>query len=164
MGIYGVGSMFCHSLLPYSSFRRNLANSRSILLPNKPLPAPDQPLEMFVIDWELSHIGSQSLDLGQMFGDLYETTYIKGIDAALWLIESIMGGYGPVEDAVAFRVAIQIGAHLVCWGTRKAAGATVEGAVSQKEGVATVGRDFMLKGWEKDRRFFEGTALKYLFA
>jgi thiamine kinase-like enzyme len=41
----------------------------NILLPNRPLPAEDQPVTVYVIDWELSHLSSIAFDLGQMFAE-----------------------------------------------------------------------------------------------
>jgi hypothetical protein len=129
------------------------------LLPDAELPAPGQPLKMYVIDWELTHITSAAFDLGQMIGDLFETTHFKGIEAADWLIGGIMEGHGALDDATAFRTAIQVGAHLICWGSRSPKGST-----EQTEAAMRIGKDFMVRGWERDKSFFAGTVLKCLFS
>ena len=114
---------------------------------------------MYIIDWELSHLSSIAFDLGQMFAELFELKHFKDIDAGVWLIESFMDGYGGIGEELAFKTAIHFGTHLICWGTRVEGWGTKE----QIEMVVEVGRGFVVKGWEKDRQFFEGTALKCLF-
>lgn len=111
---------------------------------------------MYIIDWELTHITSTAFDLGQVIGDLFETRHFKGIEAAEWLIEGLMEGYGRLDEDVAFKTAIQVGAHLICWGPTK-------GTVEQVEAAMETGRDFVVNGWKKEKRFFAGTALSCLF-
>ena len=138
---------------------RRETDENSVLLPNAPFPAPEEPLKFFVIDWELSHLSSRAFDLGQMFAELFELKHFRGIEAGFWLIETFMEGYGKVEDDLAFKTAIHAGTHLVCWGS------TVRGWGKQEQvnAVVEIGRDWIVKGWEKDKRFFEGTALGCLF-
>lgn len=112
---------------------------------------------MYIIDWELTHITSPAFDLGQMIGDLFETRHFEGIEATEWLIEGFMDGYGPLDDDIAFRTAIQVGAHLICWGPSK-------GTLQQVEAAMKIGRDFVVSGWKKDKSFFDTTVLKCLFA
>jgi thiamine kinase-like enzyme len=73
---------------------------------------------MYVIDWELSHVTSPAFDLGQMLGDLFETRHFTGIEAGAWLMDAFMEGYGKLNEDLAFKTAIQVGAHLICWGSR----------------------------------------------
>ena len=113
---------------------------------------------MYVIDWELTHITSTAFDLGQMIGDLFETRHFKEIAAADWLIEGFMAGYGPLDEATAFRTAIQVGAHLVCWGSR-----SPQGTPEQIQAAMRIGKDLVVRGWEKDKSFFDRTVLKCLF-
>jgi hypothetical protein len=70
-----------------------------------------------------------------------------------------MQGYGDIDDDFAFRVAIHVGVHFVCWVSRIPGW----GSKEQVKEVVEIGRDFVVKGWEKDRAFFEGTPLKCLF-
>ena len=132
----------------------------SIILPNASFPAPTEPLKVFVIDWELSHLSSIAFDLGQMFAELSELNHFKSIKAGVWLIESFMEGYGKLDEALAFKTAIHAGVHLICWGSRVSGWGTKE----QIDAVVKIGRDWVINGWEKDARYFEGTALKSLFA
>jgi hypothetical protein len=138
---------------------RKLTKSNSVLLPNAPFPSPSEPLKLFIIDWELSQLSSIAFDLGQMFAELFELKHFKHIDAGTWLIESFMEGYGKIDGALAFKTAIHVGTHLVCWGSRVQGWGTKE----QVEAVVEVGRDWIVKAWEKDGKYFEGTALKCLF-
>ncbi|TVY41389.1 4-hydroxytryptamine kinase [Lachnellula subtilissima] len=133
--------------------------SGNVLLNNAPFPDPEEPLKLFIIDWELSHLSNHAFDLGQMFAELFELKHFKGLDAGVWLIEAFMKGYGKLEEQVAFRTAIHVGAHLICWGSRVQGWGTQE----QIERVVEVGRDFIVKGWEKDRGYFEETPLRSLF-
>lgn len=89
----------------------------SILIPSTLLVNQSKTI-LFVVDWELTQIGSRALDLGQMVAELYETKLFKEIDCGMWVIEGLLEGYGPLSDKMAFRTAIQVGVHLVCWGSR----------------------------------------------
>jgi hypothetical protein len=129
------------------------------LLADAELPQPGGPLKIYVIDWELSHITSTAFDLGQMIGDLFETRHYEGIEATEWLIEAFMEGYGPVNNDIAFKTAVQVGAHLICWGSMAA-----KGSPEQTEHGLRIGCDFVVRGWEKDKAFFNGTVLKCLFS
>ncbi|TVY83243.1 4-hydroxytryptamine kinase psiK [Lachnellula suecica] len=134
--------------------------SGNVLLKNAPFPELEEPLKLFVIDWELSHLSDLVFDLGQMFAELFELKHFKDIDAGIWLIEGFMKGYGKLNEDMAFRAAIHVGVHLICWGSRVQGW----GSKEQVEKVVEVGRGFVVNGWEKDRRYFEGTLLKCLFA
>lgn len=94
-----------------------------------------------------------------MIAELYELKHFKGIDAGLWIIDSFLGGYGGVERELAFRVAIHVGCHLICWGSRVQGWGTEE----QVRGVVEAGREFVRKGWERDVGFFKRGYLGGLF-
>ena len=130
-------------------------HANSILLPNSPFPKATESLNVFIIDWELSHLGPIAFDLGQMFAELFELKHFRDIDAGVWLIESFTEGYGKIEKELAFKTAFQ-----VCCGSRVQGWGTME----QVESVVGIGRDWFVKGWEKDADYFEGTPLKTLFA
>lgn len=112
----------------------------SILLPDGPIS--DSEKRVFVIDWELAQVSSLAFDLGQMFAELYQLKHFKDIDAGVWLIEAFMRGYGPIEEDVAFRVAVHVGVHLICWGSRVAGWGT-EGQVEDVVGLGTDGGVFV---------------------
>ncbi|OQD72107.1 hypothetical protein PENPOL_c001G00212 [Penicillium polonicum] len=130
----------------------------NILLPNVPL-TDQSPTTMFIVDWELSQIGSRALDLGQMIAELYETKLFKNVDGGVWIIQGFLEGYGALEDEMAFRTAIHVGVHLVCWGSR------VPGWGTQKqiEEVVKLGRDLIVHGWRKDKAWFAEGILSCLF-
>lgn len=114
---------------------------------------------MFIVDWEMSHIGSRALDLGQMIAELYETKLFKNVDGGLWIMQGFLEGYGALDDEMAFRTAIHVGVHLICWGSR------VPGWGTQKqiEEVVKVGRDLIVHGWKKDKDWFAEGSLSCLF-
>ncbi|KAF4627319.1 hypothetical protein G7Y89_g10841 [Cudoniella acicularis] len=130
--------------------------SGNVLLPNTPLPDASHPLNVYIIDWELSHLSHPAFDLGQMFAELYELKHFKDIDAGVWLIESFLRGYGKLSLEMASKTAVHVGAHLVCWGSRVQGWGTKE----QVEGVVEIGREFVRKGWEEDVEWFEGGPLE----
>jgi hypothetical protein len=79
-------------------------------------------------------------------------------------MEGVIEGYGELSDDMAFRTAIYIGSHLIGWYNRR----PLKGPrVAPPEAIVaglTVGMDFIIKGWERDREFFQGTMLASLFA
>lgn len=113
---------------------------------------------MFVVDWEMAQPGVPSLDLGQMIAELYELWLYKYIDAGLWIIQGIVEAYGSSED-LAFRTAIQVGVHLISFGTSVQGWGTAE----QVEAVARTGRDLIVNAWGKRRDWFERGDLACLF-
>ncbi|OKL62910.1 hypothetical protein UA08_01198 [Talaromyces atroroseus] len=105
---------------------------------------------MFIIDWELSQLGMRALDLGQMLAELYEVKHFKGNDAGAWIIEGLVENYAPLNEEIAFRTAVHMGVHLVCWSS-------VPGWGSQRqiEDAIMIGRELVVKGWKRDRAWFE---------
>ncbi|KAI1151150.1 kinase-like domain-containing protein [Nemania diffusa] len=130
----------------------------NVLLPNS-LIQEGSDITMFVIDWEMSQIGVPNLDVGQMIAELYELKLYKNITAGLWIVQGFVEGYGAVSDDFALRTAIQIGAHLISFGTSVQGWGTPE----QVEMVARAGRDIIVHAWQKDRQWFEGGDLECLF-
>ncbi|KAI0477019.1 kinase-like domain-containing protein [Xylaria cf. heliscus] len=130
----------------------------NVLLPDSPIKEGDS-VPVFVIDWELSQIGVPNLDLGQMIAELYELKLYKDITAGLWIIQGFVEGYGAVSDDFAFRTAIQVGVHLISFGTSVQGWGTPE----QVEAVARTGRDIIVHAWQKDREWFQGGDLASLF-
>lgn len=100
-----------------------------------------------------------------MIGDLYERKHFKDVDGAIWAIDAFIEGYGAVSEEMAFRIAIHTGVQLITWVTRgpplqmRPDWATRERAV----GVVRLGMTFVVKGWEKDREWFERSVLAGLF-
>ncbi|CRG83512.1 Pentafunctional AROM polypeptide [Talaromyces islandicus] len=114
---------------------------------------------LFVVDWELSHLGLRALDLGQMLAELFEAKHFKDIDAGVWIMQGLIEKYELLTLDMAFRAATHVGVHLVCWS-----GVPGWGTQQQIEDVVRIGRDFIVKGWQRDRDWFvdEGT-LAFLF-
>lgn len=113
---------------------------------------------MFVIDWEMAHLGVPNLDFGEMIAEMYTIWLYKQIPAALLMMESFAGAYGEVSEAHAFRTAVQVGAHIVCitsivgWGSPEEIGKAM-----------LIGKNIIVHAWEKDRSWFEKGDLACLF-
>lgn len=124
---------------------------------------PSKELELFVIDWELVQYGRKEFDLGQMIGDLYERKHFTGDDSSLRIIEGFLAGYGALSDDEAFRIAIHAGQHLICWYIRRDPALAFAESREQIQDVILIGTDFIVKGWERNRKWFEGSDLACLF-
>lgn len=113
---------------------------------------------MFIVDWELCTFGVRPLDLGQMIAELYELYLYRGILAGLWLIEGFCAGYGIEDEAFAFRTAIQVGTHLVAFGS-------VQGWGTEEQVLAVIakGKEVIVRAWNKDREWFLASELAPLF-
>jgi hypothetical protein len=122
-----------------------------------------QGIKLFIIDWEFAQFGHQAYDLGQFIGDLYERKHFKGVNGAIWAIQGFKNGYGTITDEMAFRTAIHVGVHLICWYTRRAPNSPLPFSLEQITALLKLGRDFVVKGWEKDRHWFENSVLSCLF-
>jgi hypothetical protein len=114
---------------------------------------------MFIIDWEMAQSGVLPLDLGQMIAELYLLKVYKDIDAGLWMIEGFVSGYGVLQDDAAFRTAIAVGTHLICFGGTVPGWGTPE----QVERCVAKGKDIVVNAWRKNRRWFEEGDLCRLF-
>ncbi|KAI1267329.1 kinase-like domain-containing protein [Xylariaceae sp. FL1019] len=129
----------------------------NVLLPEGPIQEGSE-VPVFVIDWEMSQMGLPNLDLGQMIGEMYELKLYKDITAGLWMLQGFLEGYGPVTEDFAYRTAIQMGTHLVCFG-----GVEGWGTPEQVEMVARIGRDIIIHAWQKDSTWFNSGELACLF-
>ena len=119
--------------------------------------------ELFVVDWEFAQFGNWAYDLGQMIGDIYERAHFHSVDNAMLMMREFVLGYGGLNDELAFRVAIHSGVQLLGWYTRRAPQQPVFGTPSQIEQAARLGREFVLRGWRRDRLWFEQSVLAPLF-
>jgi hypothetical protein len=95
-----------------------------------------------------------------MCAELYSLFLFKTLDSGIALLTSFISGYGPVDRSVAFSAVIYVGNHLICWGTRVEGWGTAE----QIREVVVVGRDLVVKGWEKDVEFFRESPWAAWFA
>lgn len=114
---------------------------------------------MFIIDWEVLSLGVPLRDVGQMIAELAMLQLFKDITAGSWLVEGFLEGYGTLTRDEALRVAIHAGCHFVVIGGSVAGW----GSQADIERVVAFGRDAMLRGWEKDAAWFEGSILERLF-
>jgi len=98
-----------------------------------------------------------------MIGDLYERKHFAGIDSGLWSIQGFITGCGALSDEMAFRIAIHAGVHLICWYIRRDPTAPFMQPLKQIQDAIRIGTDFIVKGWKRDRTWFEGSELACLF-
>jgi len=134
-----------------------LTGIRSALIPDQPLRDNTKPT-IFIIDWELCTFGVRPLDLGQMIAELYELYLYRGILAGLWLIEGFCAGYAVEDDAIAFRTAIHVGTHLICFGNVPGWGTD-----EQVLEVISKGKEVIVRAWNQDREWFLASELAPLF-
>ncbi|KAM6529463.1 hypothetical protein FALCPG4_007599 [Fusarium falciforme] len=130
----------------------------NIILPNAPIQQGTE-VPMLVIDWECTQLGLPSIDFGQMIAEMYALWLYKSINAGLWMMEGFIEAYGNVSQDVAFRTAIQTGAHLLCTTTMFPGWGTPE----QVKEVTRVGRDIVVHAWKKEAAWFERGDLACLF-
>lgn len=129
------------------------------MLPNEPIKEGSE-VPLFVLDWELAQLGVRQMDLGQMLAEMYQLWLYTKIDAGLWLVEGFVEGLGQQTQAFMFRVAIQIGCHLVCFGSVTPNWGTPE----QAKEVARMGRDIIVNAMQGNREWFEKGELSCLFS
>ncbi|KAK5636879.1 hypothetical protein RRF57_012591 [Xylaria bambusicola] len=131
------------------------------------LPSPSQSIgeeNLFVVDWEFVQFGRRAYDIGQMIGDLYERWLFRGAESAIPMIEGFIEGYGQLkDDELAFRIAIHAGVQLIGWYIRRAPGSPLGFPLDQVTDAMRTGRDWISKGWQKDKKYFENTPLARLF-
>ena len=130
----------------------------SVLLPDIAIEDGNQ-VQVRIVDWEMAQLSVRPEDFGQLIAELWELKLYRDIDAGLWIIEGFADGYGKVDTDFVFRAIIHVGAHLISVGSNTQGWGTPE----QSEEVAKVGKDVILKAWEKDVGAFEGHDLGCLF-
>ncbi|KAL6879291.1 kinase-like domain-containing protein [Trichoderma novae-zelandiae] len=138
----------------------------NVLLPDRPWqgtqPAQD-PNELFVIDWENVQFGHRAVDIGGMLADLYERSHFKDVAVSIPLMRGFVEGYGPLSEELAFGTAVHAGVHLICWYYRRDRSAPLPYPLPKFLDALALGRDFVVRGWAKDREWFEGSVLAPLF-
>ncbi|TGJ78533.1 hypothetical protein E0Z10_g10233 [Xylaria hypoxylon] len=139
----------------------------NVLLRGDPSPTdaqhPGGP-KLFIVDWEFTQFGHRAYDIGQMIGDIYERWHFWEADGALPAIEGFIDGYGGLEaDDLAFRIAIHAGVQLIGWYIRRAPNSPLRFPLEKVTDAMRIGRDWIEKGWQKDRTYFESTPMAALF-
>ena len=99
-----------------------------------------------------------------MIGDLYERKIFNDIDIVMPVMQGVIKGYGELSDEMAFRVVIHTGIQLIGWHNRRPPTGPLMAPPEVIVAGLTIGRDLVLKGWEKDRKFFESSVLASLFS
>lgn len=130
-----------------------------MLLPNQPIQQGSQ-TRVGIIDWELTQLGLRPYDSGQMVAELWQLSLYKQIEAGVWIIQGFSEGYGNVDEDFTFRTLIQVGIHLVCFGSKVPGW----GSEEQQRDILRIGRDTIVKAWEQDRSAFQGHPLESLFS
>ncbi|KAL7808812.1 kinase-like domain-containing protein [Trichoderma aethiopicum] len=138
----------------------------NVLLPDSPWHrtiSPLAPNNLVIIDWENVQFGHRAMDIGGMLADLYERKHFKDVAASIPIMRGFIEGYGPLSEELAFRTAIHAGVHLICWYYRRDRNAPLPYPLPTVLEALTLGRDFILRGWARDREWFEDTVLAPLF-
>ena len=127
------------------------------------LTLPPQP-RLHVIDFEFSHYSHRAMDLGQMIGDLLEKISMADAEvttriACKVMIEAFAKGYGVLSDAMAYRVIIHAGVHVINWCARHpGAEMSEQVTVMMREAVEVI-----VRAWRRERGWFKGKLLGCLF-
>jgi hypothetical protein len=98
-----------------------------------------------------------------MIGDLLEKRFLDEAESAVWVIEGVVNGYGQLGEELAFRTAIHAGTHFIHWCIRRPPNAEMLETPERITDAMKLGRDFIVKGWTKDKDWFKETALAPLF-
>lgn len=89
--------------------------------------------------------------------------HFHNAEGAMWTLEGFVHGYGGLSDELAFRTAIHAGVQLLQWYNRRDPLMPPKGTPGERAAAAIAGRDFILRGWAKDKAWFENSALAALF-
>jgi hypothetical protein len=116
-------------------------------------------IPMFVVDWEMAHLGVPSIDVGQMVAEMYLLWFCHQHEAGRWMMLGFCRGYGTVSEDHALRTAIHIGVHLLAMGTIDKTLRSAE----QIEKVARLGREMVLNGYHKRQGRIEESDFSCLF-
>ncbi|KAJ5624873.1 hypothetical protein N7510_001182 [Penicillium lagena] len=131
----------------------------NVLLEDVPLDG-EKETAIFVVDWEMAQLGVPALDHGEMIGEMYALWLYKQIDAGLWMMQGYAEGLGEQTESRAWRTILQVGCHLLSFGTISPGWGTSE----QIEKVATLGKEIIVNSWRKDYEWIHNSELACLFA
>lgn len=131
----------------------------SLLLEDAPFEG-DEETAIFVADWEMAHLGVPAFDHGEMIGELYALWLYKKIDAGLWMMQGYAEGLGEQTESRAWRTILQVGVHLLSFGTIAPGWGTPE----QVEQVAKLGKEIVVNSWTKNFEWVLNSELASLFA
>ncbi|KAJ4290425.1 hypothetical protein N0V90_010641 [Kalmusia sp. IMI 367209] len=142
------------STLLYVPSPTKLTSQTSVLIPDHTSMVPCSTI--YVIDFEFTHLSSYSTDLGQFLGDLLERFYLNpSLQPTISeLIRGFTTGYGRLDEALAFRTAINAGVQMLNWWGRGPKDGLDESV--RKRGVELVREAlrWVKAGCERDRAIF----------
>ncbi|KAF4479787.1 hypothetical protein CGCF415_v001806 [Colletotrichum fructicola] len=131
---------------------------QNVLIRDTPL-ATNLDTSIYVVDWENAQLGVPSMDHGEMLGELYAIWLCQGSAASLWIAEGYCRGLDDLSESSALRIALQLGVHLISFGTISREMETRE----QTRDVARIGSEFIVNAWGKKKAWFEQSELSFLF-
>lgn len=117
-------------------------------------------IPLFVVDWEMAHLGHRYVDFGQMLAEMYAIWQYRKMEAGLWLVQGFCQGLNLEDENLAFRIAAQVGCHLVACDAKIPSWGTPD----QQEECARAGRDFIVHARKRERDWFDESDLACLFA
>lgn len=115
--------------------------------------------DLVIIDWELAQFGHRSVDIGGMLADLYEASHFHGTSASLDILLGFLDGYERPADEIAFTAATYMGVHMICWYSRRDINAPLPFPLEVVLPYLMLGRDFVIKGWTRDKEWLRQSIL-----
>ena len=73
---------------------------------------------VFVLDWELCHLSSITIDLGTMFAELYILYLFEESTSVPLISEAFLDTYGSLDVQDAYDPMVYRGVHLIIWPCR----------------------------------------------
>ncbi|PYH99738.1 hypothetical protein BO71DRAFT_279679, partial [Aspergillus ellipticus CBS 707.79] len=135
-------------------------STRNILV-SKSQTSEGQNPDLGIVDWESCQYGSHMQDLGRIIADLHIIHALIDNELCISMAQAIFKGYGEVNEAESFRLAVYIGGFLLNMETLVENFDKIDN--ERKKALAVCARDIFVKACEKDRKWFETSILAYLF-
>ncbi|KAH8428431.1 aminoglycoside phosphotransferase family protein [Aspergillus melleus] len=114
------------------------------------------------VDWETCHYGPRLHDLSHLIAHVSVAGRMNGDDTCNGMIRGVIDGYGydSLSEDLAFHVAVLVGIGYFSWDyVLHGSGYTPELA----EDMVRFAADLVINGREKNRSWFERTALGFMF-
>ncbi|KIW01974.1 uncharacterized protein PV09_06809 [Verruconis gallopava] len=116
--------------------------------------------KIFILDFEVSQLGSRSQDLAQCLAELWMVYHFYEAQAPLHVMRGFISGYAAGQDEqFALQIAMHFGIHIVVISWRY-------GWPKGDKLVECVrfGNSCLVKGFEGDVDWFKATSLRFLFS
>lgn len=139
-----------------------------MILEDEPLPkltdtSSPTTSNVFILDFEVSQLGSRSQDLAQCLAELYMVHHFFGADAPLQVMRGLVDGYfrsaqSVAGSALALQIAMHFGIHIVVipWRYGWPKGDRLVECVR-------FGNNCLVHGFANDVDWFKGGPLGYVF-